>query len=62
LAMKELAIANKQLDLYKNNLEKYFYIKQQYGLKYASQQFFLYKKLVENSLDHKFTAENILVE
>ncbi|EPG9256236.1 YiiX/YebB-like N1pC/P60 family cysteine hydrolase [Providencia rettgeri] len=62
LAMKELAIANKQLDLYKNNFEQYFYIKEQYGLKYARQQFFLYKKLVENSLDHKFTAENILGE
>lgn len=43
LAMKELAIANKQLDLYKNNFEQYFYIKEQYGLKYARQQFFLYK-------------------
>ena len=60
LAMKELAISNKQLDLYKNNLEQYFYIKGQYDLKYARQQFFLYKKLVENSLNHKFTAENIL--
>jgi hypothetical protein len=60
LALKELEIANKQLDLYKNNLEQYFYIKQQYNLKYARQQFFLYKKLVENALDHKFTAENFL--
>ena len=62
LAMKELEIANKQLDLYKNNLEQYFYIKKQYDLKYAKQQFLLYKKLVENALNHKFTAENILRE
>ncbi|MFS7195571.1 YiiX/YebB-like N1pC/P60 family cysteine hydrolase [Rahnella inusitata] len=60
LAMKELEIANSLLDLYKNNLEQYFYIKEQYNLKYAEQQFFLYKKLVENALTHKLTAENIL--
>ncbi|KQN43803.1 hypothetical protein ASE93_18750 [Serratia sp. Leaf50] len=60
LAKKELEIANNQLFLYKSNLEQYFYIKQQYGLKYASQQFLLYKQLVKNTLYHKFTAENIL--
>lgn len=60
LATKELETANRLLDLYKSNFEQFFYIKELYGLKYASQQFFLYKKLVENALDHKFTAEEIL--
>ena len=60
LATKELESAIKLLDLYKNNFEQYFYIKEIYNLKYANQQFLLYKKLVENALDHKFTAESIL--
>ena len=60
LATQELKVANRLLDLYKNNLEQYFYIKELHGLKYANQQFFLYKKLVENALDHKFTAEEVL--
>ncbi|HAU4929952.1 YiiX/YebB-like N1pC/P60 family cysteine hydrolase [Aeromonas hydrophila] len=60
LATQELKIANGLLYLYKNNLEQYFYIRELHGLKYASQQFSLYKKLVENALDHKFTAEDIL--
>jgi hypothetical protein len=59
-AIKELNSANGLLELYKNNLEQYFYIKEQYKLKYAEQQFGLYKQLVENALDHKFTAETIL--
>ncbi|OMO21237.1 YiiX/YebB-like N1pC/P60 family cysteine hydrolase [Vibrio lentus] len=60
LATQELKIANALLTLYKNNLEQYSYIKGSYKLKYANQQFFLYKTLVENSLEHKFTAEKIL--
>lgn len=60
LATQELEIANRLLDLYKNNLEQYFYIKETHGLKYANQQFLLYKTLVENALDHKFTAEEVL--
>ncbi|WP_261859280.1 YiiX/YebB-like N1pC/P60 family cysteine hydrolase [Photobacterium sanguinicancri] len=60
LATRELKIANRLLGLYKNNLEQYFYIRELHGLKYANQQFILYKKLVENALDHKFTAEDIL--
>ncbi|EJE4704640.1 hypothetical protein ATY74_002803 [Vibrio parahaemolyticus] len=60
LAMQELKVANRLLGLYKNNLEQYFYIKELHGLKYANQQFSLYKKLVENALDHKFTAEEVL--
>ena len=59
-AIKELKIANNLLDLYKNNLEQYFYLKEQSKLKYAEQQFSLYKQLVENALDHKFTAEAVL--
>lgn len=60
LARQELENANKLLYLYKNNLEQYFYIRELHGLKYASQQFSLYEKLVENALEHKFTAEEIL--
>ncbi|MEQ4935844.1 YiiX/YebB-like N1pC/P60 family cysteine hydrolase [Proteus terrae] len=60
LAMKELKIANKLLYLYTNNLMQYLYIKEQYGLKYAKQQFCLYKILVKNALAHKLTVENIL--
>ncbi|WP_282131392.1 YiiX/YebB-like N1pC/P60 family cysteine hydrolase [Pseudoalteromonas aliena] len=59
-AIKELNYANSLLELYKTNLEQYFYLKEQYKLKYAEQQFSLYKQLVENALDHKFTAEAIL--
>lgn len=59
-AIEELKVANNLLKLYKNNLEQYFYIKEQYKLKYAEQQFCLYKQLVENALDHKFTAEAVL--
>ena len=59
-AIEELKIANNLLDLYKNNLEQYFYLKEQTKLKYAEQQFNLYKQLVENALDHKFTAEAVL--
>lgn len=59
-AIEELKVANHLLDLYKNNLEQYFYLKEQSKLKYAEQQFGLYKQLVENALDHKFTAEAIL--
>lgn len=59
-AIKELNSANGLLELYKTNLEQYFYLKEQYKLKYAEQQFGLYKQLVENALDHKFTAEAIL--
>jgi len=59
-AVKELKIASNLLGVYKNNLEQYFYIKEQYKLKYAEQQFGLYKQLVENALDHKFTAEAVL--
>ncbi len=59
-AHKELEIAEGMLTLYKNNFERYFYIKEQYKLKYAEQQFNLYKQLVENALDHKFTAEAII--
>ncbi len=59
-AHKELDIAEGLLTLYKNNFEQYFYIKEQHKLKYAEQQFNLYKQLVENALDHKFTAEAII--
>jgi hypothetical protein len=59
-ALEELKIANNLLSLYKNNLEQYFYLKEQTKLKYAEQQFNLYKQLVENALDHKFTAEAVL--
>ncbi|MDO7086264.1 YiiX/YebB-like N1pC/P60 family cysteine hydrolase [Pseudocolwellia sp. AS88] len=59
-ALKELGIAEGLLQLYKNNLEQYFYIKEQHKLKYAEQQFALYKQLVENTLDHKFAAEAVI--
>mgnify|MGYP000395044040 CR=1 FL=1 len=59
-AVEELEVANNLLDLYKNNFEQYFYLKEQFKLKYAEQQFGLYKQLVENTLDHKFTAEAVL--
>jgi len=59
-AIEELKVANNLLDLYKNNLEQYFYLKEQFKLKYAEQQFGLYKQLVENALDHKFTTETVL--
>ncbi|CAH1388093.1 YiiX/YebB-like N1pC/P60 family cysteine hydrolase [Candidatus Nitrotoga sp. M5] len=61
-AHKEIEIAEGLLALYKNNLEQYFYIKEQYKLKYAEQQFNLYEQLVENALDHKFTAEAVINE
>jgi len=60
LASRELESANKILDLYRNNLEQYLYIKEQYHLMYAEQQFSLYKQLVINTLDRKFTAEEVL--
>ncbi|CAH6852205.1 conserved hypothetical protein [Vibrio chagasii] len=60
LATQELEIANQLLNLYKYNLEQYFYIRELHGLKYANQQFLLYKKLVENAIDHKLTAEKVL--
>lgn len=60
LATQELKNADGLLDLYKINFEQYFYIKELHRLKYANQQYILYKKLVENALDHKFTAEAIL--
>lgn len=60
LAIQELNTANGLLNLYKNNLEQYFYLKELYQLKYAEQQFELYKQLVENALDHKLTAEAVL--
>ena len=53
-ATEELKVANNLLELYKQNFEQYFYLKEQYKLKYAEQQ------LVENALDHKFTAETVL--
>jgi len=59
-AHKELEIAESLLALYKNNLEQYFYIMEQHKLQYAEQQFNLYKQLVENALDHKFTMEKII--
>jgi hypothetical protein len=60
LAAQELKTADGLLDLYKNNFEQYFYIKEIHRLKYANQQYILYKKLVENALDHKFITEAIL--
>jgi hypothetical protein len=60
LATQELKVANELFNLYKTNLEQYYYIKELHGLKYANQQFLLYKKLVKNALDHKFTVEEIL--
>jgi len=59
-AYDELKVAEGLLSRYMNNLEQYIYIKQQYKLKYAEQQFNLYKKLVEIALDHKVTAEAII--
>jgi hypothetical protein len=59
-AIVELKAADGLVELYKTNMEQYFYIKEQYKLKYAEQQFGLYKQLVENALDHKFTAERVL--
>ncbi|WP_432463737.1 YiiX/YebB-like N1pC/P60 family cysteine hydrolase [Agarivorans sp. QJM3NY_33] len=59
-AYKELEVAESLLALYKNNLEQYFYIKEQYKLKYAEQQFNLYRQLVENALNHKMTAEAVI--
>jgi hypothetical protein len=61
-AKKELEVAEGLLSIYKSNLEQYFYIKKQYELMYAEQQFSLYKQLVENALDHKFVAEAVLAE
>lgn len=60
IALRELEVATRLMNLYNDNLEQYFYIIQKYGLKYANQQFLLYKKLVENTLNHKSTAEEIL--
>lgn len=60
LATQELEIANRLLNLYKYNLEQFFYIRELHGLKYANQQFLLYNKLVENAIEHKLTAEEML--
>jgi uncharacterized protein YycO len=60
LALQELKLANEMLPLYKNNFEQYFYIYQMYRLKFAEQHFLLYKQLVSNVLDQKFTMESVL--
>jgi hypothetical protein len=59
-AVKELKVATNLLGVYKNNLEQYFYLKEQCKLKHAEQQFSLYKQLVNNALTHKFTADAII--
>lgn len=60
LALRELEISNCLLNLYKNNLEQYYYIKEIHKLQYAKQQYDLYEQLVKNSIDHKITAEEAI--
>jgi len=62
-ATMELKHSTKRLELYKNNLEQYFYMMQTTHLEYAQLHFELYKILVEQTLDNitsaKFVLKNI---
>lgn len=60
LATQELKVANMQLKRHEISFESFFYVKEKYKLKYANQQYLLYKKLVEITLDQKITAEEVL--
>lgn len=60
MAKFEKDSAEERLALYKNNLEQYFYINEIHKLEYSSIHFYLYKKLVENTLDNINAAEYVL--
>lgn len=60
MAISEKDRAQERLTLYKGNLEQYFYINEIHKLEYSSIHFYLYKKLVENTLDNINAAEYVL--